>query len=196
MDWADSILKCGTDRCLFSSFRSITGRSPPDFFLTMNRSEYKPGYGSFTFSMAPFFKIESTSFSNVSLFTVSEGSATGRGVLDRGGRYLNFSFNRSLNVSKSQRSDVIFSDSVMKCFSLPPTGSSESVEWDGRVDISRMLSLSWSICLLFIDIALTCSVMSTPLPIELSMILVVLLGMNHLIWVCRSGVLTATIYAT
>ncbi len=68
MDWADSILKCGTDRCLFSGFRSIIGQSRLYFFLTMNRWEYKPGSGLSTLSMAPFFNIESTSFSNASLF--------------------------------------------------------------------------------------------------------------------------------
>ncbi len=68
MDWADSILKCGTDRCLFSAFRSIISRSPPDSFLTMNIWEYNPGSGLSTFSIAPFFNIISTSFSNAPHF--------------------------------------------------------------------------------------------------------------------------------
>ncbi len=101
MDCADFIMKCGTDRCLFSAFRSIIGQNPPDFFLTMNRWEYKLGSGLFTFSMAPFFNIESTLFINASLFWVSDGSVTWRGVLDRVVRDLNFSFNPSLNVSKT-----------------------------------------------------------------------------------------------
>ncbi len=103
----------------------------PDFFLTMIRWENKPVSGSFTFSMAPFFNIESTSFSNAFLFWVSDGSVTGHGVLDRGGRDLNFSFNPFLNVSKTQRSDVIFSQSAMKCFSLPPPNWEFWVCWVG-----------------------------------------------------------------
>ncbi len=99
---------------------------------------------------------------------MSDGSVTGCRVLDRGGRDLNFSFNPSLSVSNTHRSDVIFTHSAMKCFSLPPTGSSDSVSWDGRVGFSGMLSFCRSNCFLFVYIAPACSVVSTPVPFVLS----------------------------
>ncbi len=73
-----------------------------------------------------------------------------------------------LIVSNTHRSDVIFSHSAMKCFSLPPTGCFDSVGWDGRVDVSGMLSFCWGNCFLFVCNASACSVVSTPVPFVLS----------------------------
>ncbi len=159
MDCADSILKWGTDRCWLSAFRSIIGQGPPDVLLTINRCEYTPGPGSFTGSMAPFFNIKLTSFSNASHFRLCFGSDTGWGVLESGGRDLNFSFNPSLIVSKP--SDLRWS--FPKCFSLPPTGRSVSCLVDGRVNGSRISSLGrGGYILCSSTLGLTCSVRPAP----------------------------------
>ena len=54
---------------------------------------------------------------------------------------LNFSFSPWPTVSKIHLSEVIFSHSEMKCFSLPPTGKSWSGGADGGLKYSGPLPL-------------------------------------------------------
>ncbi len=102
IDWADTILKWGTDRCWLSAFKSIIGQSPLDFLVTINICEYNPSY------MVHFFNIVLPSYSNASHFRSFFGSDTGQGVWGSGGRDLKFIFIPSLIVSKTQWSEVIF----------------------------------------------------------------------------------------